>query len=298
MQNSTDKLPLEFELPIGLSVEGVVQKHIELLPANGVAEKIFTSKFPEKPYTWMAYVLCASIKNLAGVSIAEKCRKEFMETGSITIPSILQKLSLADVNTCLVEIHRRIWERYIKNQEVSCKQCGQKMLVDIDLSKVIMEQKFDERLQSIESWEYLTVSLDDKFKFTSPRIMGTNQVGNYEEFDGVEFDEIVFKTPSLLEGIKNEKDVSDSVVMWRKIAFDCCEIIRESTTGVELPTHLVKAMGLKLYNEILSSSDLKKIRRLLREEIPTMPFYYNDTCVCPKKLEVPITMEAGSFFSE
>ena len=100
---------LYYELPIGLSSNGEMLQNVELLRTNGVAEKVFVTKIAEKPYTWQGNVLSVAIKSIGNVEIGAGVREKYLKEGSVTIPEAILHLTLADVNTSLVEIHRRCW---------------------------------------------------------------------------------------------------------------------------------------------------------------------------------------------
>ena len=127
---------LFFELPVGLRINGEVHKDVELLKTNGVAEKIFVKKLSEKPFTWQGNVISAAVKRIGNIEIGPEVRKKYLEDGSVTIPLAVLKLPLAEVNTLMVEIHRRVWVSFIPKQEVICKYCGKKLIADIDLDKI------------------------------------------------------------------------------------------------------------------------------------------------------------------
>ena len=127
---------LFFELPVGLRINGEIHKEVELLKTNGVAEKIFVKKLSEKPFTWQGNIVSAAVKRIGSVEIGSEVRKKYLEDGSVTIPFAVLKLPLAEINTLLVEIHRRVWVSFIPKQEIICKYCGKKLIADIDLDKI------------------------------------------------------------------------------------------------------------------------------------------------------------------
>ena len=122
---------LFFELPVGLRINGEVHKEVELLKTNGVAEKIFVKKLSEKPFTWQGNIVSAAVKRIGNVEIGSEVRKKYLEDGAVTIPFAVLKLPLAEINTLLVEIHRRVWVSFIPKQEIICKYCGRKLVAAI-----------------------------------------------------------------------------------------------------------------------------------------------------------------------
>ena len=56
-------------------------------------------------------------------------------------------------------------------------------------------------------------------------------------------------------------------------------------------------LGLRLL-QAADAYDLKLIRSSLREELPVLPFAYEDECPCDQRRQIPFTMEVSAFFSE
>jgi hypothetical protein len=292
---------LSFELPIGVKYQGVHHKQIELLKTNGVSEKVCTAKYPEKPYTWMGQVISVATKRIGDIEIGQKARREYLDDETVTIPPIVKAIPLAEVNTLLVEIHRRVWQSKMKDQEVSCRYCMREVVMDIDLDRLEFDEESQAEILAEKDWDQIICNLPDGFEFVSPTYYNSSKKG-YEEYNGLVFNRFIFRTPTLQEGLNNEKYVDDQIVFWRRIAFDCLvavqKISEEGHLEVEMPVEVARLYGMKLYNEILSSADLKKIRHDLRESIPTLPFTYKEECPCERKKEIPVVMEATNFFSE
>ena len=284
------------KLLVGVPVNGTYVTEVEILKSNGIAERVFTDKLPEKPYTWMGNVLSAALKNLGDEPIGEKCRNEYLNTRSITIPNALLNLSIADVHTLLLEVHRTAWRPVIKKQEAICKYCGTKMLVDIDLNKIEPEEPYEEKV-----WEELSCDLDDGFTFHA---FGkpTDDVRMFDEYDGVTFNRMTFRIPTLRDGIKCETYSDDNVGFWRRIAYGTLESLQAVTDEKvthELPKEAIIAIGMKLFDVHLFTDDLFKIRETLRETLPILPYFYQDECVNSScKRMTPVSMEASNFFSD
>lgn len=291
---------LFFELPTGLRLNGEVHKDVELLKTNGVAEKIFVKKLSDKPFTWQGNIVSAAVKRIGTVEIGSEVRKKYLEDGSVTIPMAVMKLPLAEVNTLLVEIHRRVWENFIPKQEIICKNCGRKLIVDIDLDKIDYLPEVKEKMQSPEmDFEHIIVNLRDGF--IPPVLKGLTDKEQYAGLTDIEFNRFVFRVPLLEDAIRQEKYFSDSINFWRRIAMDCLisiERVDEDGEVLEtLPKEFHTWYGLKILNEYLSGKDLKAIRSSLMEHLPTLPFAYTEPCpYC--ELETPMVMEASNFFSE
>lgn len=295
---------LTFALLIGVYHQNRVLKDIELLKTNGAAEKVFGQKLPEKPYTWMGNVITIATKTIGDIEVGAAARKEYATEESVTIPAVVKDMYLADVNSMLLEVHRRVWKNELKNQEVICKFCTKGMVCNIDLNKISASEEDLEKLEARTEWDFLTVDLKDGFEFDSPTIKGTNQK-KYEAEDGQTFNRFIFRIPRLRDAIANEAYVDDTVMFWRRMAADCIvraeKVVKdengEETVELTLGREALTFYGLKLYNEFLYNEDLSNIREALREEVPTLPFAYKDECPCEMRRSVPVTVEASSFFS-
>jgi len=296
---------LHKEMYIGVVGAGdVLLKNYSLLRTNGVAEKVYTDKSPQKPYTWLANVIAIAIDKIGDVSVGAKAREVYLKTGSIEIPKIVLDLSIADATTMLVEIHRTVWKSEIRNQDVVCKYCGHNMRIDIDLDRI----KFlDEDLPKLEKeWQEIEVYLPEGYVFEGLKVAGKEEV-SYADYKGLNFNRFTFRVPTLGDAIRNEKYYNDNIVFWRRIAFDCltnmaaCEMDASGNAVkwlADMPETVKGILGMKLFDEYLLFEDLDKIRQSLREDPPTMPFFYEEECSNPGcRLQTPVTVEASGFFS-
>ena len=291
---------LFFELPIGLRINGEVHKEVELLKTNGVAEKIFVKKLSEKPFTWQGNVVSSAVKRIGDIEIGSEVRKKYLEDGSVTIPFAVLKLPLAEVNTLLVEIHRRVWVSFIPKQEIICKYCGRRLIADIDLDKIDYLPETKERMNDLLDYDHVVVNLRDGF--IPPAIPKITDKPEYAGITDIEFNRLVFRVPVLEDAIRHERYFSDSVGFWRRIAMDCLlsvERVDEFGNVLDtLPKEFHTWYGLKIFNEYLSGVDLRTIRGELTEYLPTLPFAYYAPCGCDEQREIPMVMEASNFFSE
>ena len=290
---------LFFELPVGLRMNGEVHKEVELLKTNGVAEKIFTKKLSDKPFTWQGNIISAAVKRIGNIEIGSEVRKGYSMDGTVTIPLAVKKLPLAEVNTLLVEIHRRVWVSFIPKQEIICKYCGKKLIADINLDKIDYLPETQDRLAEITDYEYIVVDLKDGF--VPPVIKKLTDKDQYAGITATEYNRFVFRVPLLEDAIRQERYFSDSIGFWRRIAMDCLVSIQRVENGEvidTLPTEFHTWYGIKIFNEHLMGSDLRKIRNELIEYLPTLPFAYYEPCGCDEQREIPMTMEASNFFSE
>lgn len=291
---------LHLELPIGLPIGGTYRRDVELLRTNGVAEKVFTKKSAEKPYTWIANVISIAVKHIGGIEIGQQAREEYVKGGNITHSKAVLSLPLGDSNSLLLEIHRKVWQNIIPKQDVLCKFCAKKLVMDIDLDQAVLSEENQDLIAEVGEFHHLVVDLRDGYQFQPLKAFGTKK-DLYTEYEGKIFNRLVYRIPTLGDAIRNEKYASDTVVYWRRLAFDCLVAVQEVNGEeiiCELPKDFNTFLGLKLYDEILSSKDLKLIREKLREYLPTLPFGYFTECPCPSQREIPVVMEASSFFSE
>jgi hypothetical protein len=290
---------LNFELAVGLHLNGEVSKNVELLKTNGVAEKVFVKKLSEKPFTWQGNILSVAIKSIGEYEVGVECRKDYQQNGVVTIPMVIKKLTLADVNSALVEIHRRCWVSFIPKQEIGCKYCGKKLMVDIDLDKIDFLPEVKEAMEAITDYSKIEVVLGDGFQ--PVHIPKISDKPEYAGLTDTVFTKFVFRQPLLEDAIKNEAYFSDSIGFWRRVAMDCLVSIDEVVDGEvvgTLPTEFFTYYGLKIFNEYLSGVDLRSIRTALQEHLPTLPFAYYEPCGCDRQLDIPMIMEASNFFSE
>lgn len=290
---------LFFELPTGLRLNGEVHKNVELLKTTGVAEKIFTKKLPEKPFTWQGNVVAVAVKSIGNIEIGADVRQKYLSNGSVSIPMAVLKLPLAEINTLLVEIHRRVWVSFIPKQEIICKYCGKKLIADIDLDKIDFLPETKEMMDTITDYEHIVVDLKDGF---IPPVLP--KITDKEEYLGItetEYNRLVFRVPLLEDAIRQEKYFSDSIGFWRRVGMDCLlsvERVEDGEVKDVLPKEFHTYYGMKLFNEYLSGRDLREIRAKLIGYLPTLPYAYYEVCGCDEQREIPMVMEASNFFSE
>lgn len=292
---------LFFDLPVGLRINGEVHKEVELLKTNGVAEKIFVKRLSEKPFTWQGNIVSAAVKKIGNIEIGTDVRKKYLEDGSVTIPFAVLKLPLAEVNTLLVEIHRRVWVSFVPKQEIICKYCGKKLIADIDLDKIDYLPEAKEKIDNtLYDYEHIVVDLKDGF--IPPALSKITEKEEYAGLTETEFNRFVFRVPLLEDAIRHERYFSDSVGFWRRIAMDCLLSVErvdgDGNVLDTLPREFHTWYGLKIFNEYLSGKDLRAIRNALIDYLPTLPFAYYEPCGCDEQREIPMVMEASNFFSE
>lgn len=298
---------LNVELYVGTDVNGSYATVATLAPTNGVAEEIILKKLSDKPYTWMGNVLSCCVFSIGDVEVSEGVRDSFSKNKSFTIPQVIKKLSLADVNTLIVEIQRKLWDAKLRNERMLCGACSKTLIADVDLSHIELSEKNREKVEQIragEPPEFLVVSLPKGFNLNwfIDRLKSSSDVAPYKD---VHFNEIVFRIPTLEVCIKNEAYYDDTIAFWRRIASD--SLVRINSVSikedgsrdevVEFPEEHLRALGLKIFSN-MDSKDLRIIRESLREELPTLGFSYKHTCPCERAMDIPHYIEASSFFSE
>lgn len=290
-----------FELPVGLNHAGEVYKNVELLRTNGVAEKVFLKKLAEKPFTWQGNVVSIAVKSIGPIEIGAECRQGYLQNGSVTIPQVVRNITLADINTLMVEIHRRCWVSFIPKQEIICKYCGKRLVADIDLDKIDYFPETKEQM-ALPSVMYDSIPVDLKYGFEPPIIPKITDQERYFGITDKTYNRFVFRPPLLDDAIRHEAYFSDSIGFWRRIAMDCLIAIQEVSPEGEvldtLPKEFHTYYGLKMFNEYLTGVDLRSIRTELTEHLPTLPYAYYEECGCDEQKDIPMIMEASSFFSE
>lgn len=285
-----------FKLLVGYKFENNYLRNVSLLPSNGVAEKVFTAKIPDRPFTWMGYVISIAVKDIDGVPVGAKCREEYVKTKGLTIPQVILQMPFADMNTATLEIHRLVWENLLKEQDNMCKFCAKPMKMDIDLNCIKVEPEDEDKIDT--EYSEITVDLPEGLIYTP---LGAGDKKILPEFEGMNFNRLVFRIPTLADAIRNEKSADDTILFWRKIAYDCLiriESVDSGTVTAEIPPEKKFAFGPKLMDEMLGRKDLQAIRDGIREALPTLPFSYETECPCPQKRVIPVAMSANSFFSE
>jgi len=283
----------------------------ELLRTNGIAEEVFLKKLPEKPYTWIANVISIATGSLGSIPVGLGTRSTYEKTGSIVIPPVVKALPLAEANSLLPEIHRRVWKNTIPMQEIICKYCGNKSIVDIELDKMELSPEDKQLIAETPEFEMLYVDLVEPISLDT-WIKSIKKETEFGDLMGKTFNRLVFRIPTLGDAIKFEQFApTDGIKFWRKLAFECLTAIQSveqvpvvGTTDkfdtniiAAVPTETFVWLGDTLMNKYLDAEDLAKIRFVMREELPTMPFAYKDCCPSCNR-ETPFMMEASSFFSE
>lgn len=291
-------------LPIGAEHRqqpGTLLKEVELLEIDATCEEAFTRRKPDSPYTWMGEILTLAISKFGDAQIAAKARRRYAKGEPVDVHPLIDTIPVADVNTLLVEIHRKTWQRFISNQECLCKYCGSHFVRDIDLDKLTMSEENAEKLEDPEFNPFeITVALNQPITFDSPKV-GNSDIPAFPEVDGLDITTFVFRMPTLKDARKHEKVVSNEVKFWRAIAQECLSGIKSENpdTGdsVDFPAQAVEGLRRKIFLSLSrTSNDTKKVRDALRN-LPTLPFSYREECPDCFRL-TPIAMEGNAFFAD
>ena len=82
--------------------------------------KSFLKKLAEKPFTWQGNVVSIAVKSIGPFEIGSECRQNYLKDNSVTIPQIVRNLTLADINTLMVENSpQMLGILYPKNKKLS-----------------------------------------------------------------------------------------------------------------------------------------------------------------------------------
>lgn len=296
------KVELTGTLPIGAFMNGEHIQEYGLLRSNGIAEKVYTDRLQDRPYTWIGNVLTVGIDHLGTHKVGVQARKTYSQSEDVQIPEAVKSLSLSGANTLLIELHRRTWQRHIKEQESMCKICGHKNIADVDLNLLKMTDKDVKKLNEKPDWSFLECDLEHGYDFQAAQILGGGpEEKMWADFDGINFNRFVFRTPTLGDAIALESMVNDPITFWRRLALKTLtkvlSIDGEGVQIAELPLNAIHTTGMRLFDEYLDRSDLSAIRSTLRD-VPTIPFDYLIECqnkMC--RQQTPMVIEGSELFS-
>jgi len=275
----------KFYLPIGFKHEGKDIVELPIANTGGEAEKIYTKKPNQsKIHTWFGQVLSASIDNIDGVPIA----KEFLaQEDKEDIPALVRQIPFIDCGGLLMQVQRECWEDEIKEQRITCTNCGAKLTADIDLKKI----NIPKNKGGVQ--ETFLVKLDEPFTIE------TNGIEQLAPYEGITFNAIRFRVVTLGDAIKREQVAKDQILFWRNIAFDTMEdlvSIDENGKEKNVAEGYISKLGMKLFTGGFNSKTLKKIRAGVQETLPSVKFYYEDDC--PQCSEAtPFFASVSNFFS-
>lgn len=278
-----------FYLPIGFKHNGKDVLELPIAETGGDAEKIYTKKpSTMKLHTWFAQVIAVSVDTIAGDKIASEFIKQENKND---IPEAVKKIPFVDAGTLLIQIQRECWEAVIKDQKVTCANCGSKLDADIDLQRIhIPTHKEEEREE--KPIEDLVVKLPKTYEIKT----GIKQLAEYE---GHKFNRIKFRVATLGDAIKHEQIAKDELQFWRNIAFDTMlGLFYEDKDGkiTDVPDGYITKRGKQLFTKDFNTPTLKEIRGGLQKGLPSAKFYYEEECpVCDTP--TPFFASVTNFFS-
>lgn len=297
---------LHFDLPIGIvyDKDKPPVREVELLPINGVAERVILKRLANKPYTWTARLLTACIGRLGNKEIAGPARKKYLETTQMEINNLITKMSIGDVNTAILEIHRKLWAPKLSDQPYVCTHCGNQGTTEMDLSEIDYNED-DKQLLESESLAHLldfTVELSRPIPFSSPK--NAQGESSNPAYDGRPVTAFTFRAPTLKDAINNEKRITkedNMVEFWRYIAKDCLTgAVIETEMGPETmedTSFRILTRG-DLFSTTLQRQDLKAIRDAMYcSDHPSLDFITEVRChACEES--TPVAINPASFFED
>lgn len=298
----SDRLGLNFDLPVGLKIGNKHVRNVSLLETNSIGEEVFTRKLAQEPFTYIANVITIATDRIGDTAIGAYARERYFETQKVEIPQIVKNIPLADANTMLLEIHRRVWEHEFKDMPTRCAFCTKDITIDVDLNNIEHSEETNSFIEDAIEFDAITCPMEE---FSIDELISTSRKEEVNSLVGTKWNRIMFRIPTLGDALKNQEFFDRSIEMWRNIGADCITAIQrveKNEVGVDvvvetLGEDYVRLLGLKLYR-YLSVKNLKQIRASLREDLPVLPFAYVDTCACDSQRKIPYAVESTNFFSE
>lgn len=274
------------KLPVGVEVDGKPVFEAPLAQTGGDAEKVYKSPVSSASlYSWFGRTIAVSLHSLGGVPVSEPFIKNSMESGEI--PTIIQAISLFDVGSLIVQIQRECWQDIIKDQQIICKWCGKDITTDVDLKKLQVPEPTGELIKEI------IVKLPEVYEIDGHGIEA------FEGFKGYKYNHLIFRVPTLADALRHERISDDDILFWQKIAMDCLKgfFYEEGEEKEFVPEGYATRRGMLLFNKDFSTKTLKAIRDRLQAGLPSVKFYYEGECPCPRKRIIPYFTEVSNFFS-
>jgi hypothetical protein len=252
----------KFLLSIGLEHDGEIIRELEPAVVTGETEGVFLKKpSGTNLYKWFARIISVSVESIGETKIEYKAKDDI-------IPSIIKKLPFTDAGGLLIQIHREHWQDIIENQEIRCTECGAHLRADIDLNKIEVPQ-LDGDVP-----KFIVVDLDREY------VIQTEGQKALEEFDGMQYNQAVFRIPTLGDAMKYDRIHSNIAQFWRNIMFDCLVKLQYSFGDeiVEVPVDYKNRLAKRLFQKIWTTKTLKACRQELMTRYPQTSFYYEDEC--------------------
>lgn len=290
----------DFQLNLGVKRGKTRDRDVSLLSGNAVTEEVFTRKNADKPYTYYGNIFSVGIGSIGKELVGSEVREKYLKNNQVEIPPIVRQIPFAECNTVLVEIHRRIWKNSLPKQNIMCIACGKDITCDINLSEIEMRKDDMQAFENADDLDFLQVDLEDGIDLTELIEKFDKEGDKYPSLRNRKYNRLIFRIPLLDDAINNEKYSMDTVKFYRYMAADCLVAIQEVVDNKiveEIPNTLFTWIGMKLFDQYMTSTDLGLVRKSFMDDIPQMPFDYKRVCPCPMQKEIPYSMEATSFFS-
>lgn len=275
----------KFYLPIGYKYNGTNIIDIDIAETGGEAEKVYTKKPSQtNVYSWFAKVISVSSERIADKAVSE----DFIKSKDEEIPEIVKQIPLIDAGTLLIQVQRECWEDKISEQEIKCRNCGTRLVAEVDLNKIeIPNSDNSER----EPMEYYEVKLPRTYTIST-------DIEQLKEYDGLKFNYLRFRVATLGDAIKHEKVSKDEVLFWRNIAFDTLTgLFYKGDDGVvdEVPNRYISLRGKQLFTKDFNTKTLRDVRKGMQTTLPSAKYFYNEECPeCGQ--ETPFFASVGHFF--
>lgn len=275
----------KFKLPIGFKYNGDNILEFDIAETGGEAEKIFTKKPSQTGiYTWFGKVLSISAENIGGVSVSE----EFKASKDENIPDIVKQIPLIDAGSLLIQVQRECWEDKIPEQEIKCRNCGSRLVAEVDLNRIDIPNTEDSDREPVEVYE---VKLPKTYTIKT-------DIEQLKEYDGLKFNHLRFRVATLGDAIKHEKVSKDEVLFWRNIAFDTLTGLfykGDDESIDEVPYRYVTLRGKQLFTKDFNSKTLREIRKGMQTTLPSAKYFYEEECPeCNQ--DTPFFASVGNFF--
>lgn len=235
-------------------------------------------------YTWFGQVLSASIARVGNIPIAESFMQQ---SDKKIIPAAIKAIPLLDAGSTLMQIQRELWEKNLKDQRQKCIHCAESYTATAELHRIPVPAGNDTPI------EQFGVNLGETMVIAGPA--GSEAFAKWE---GHRYNHILFRTPTLDDGIRYEKIAKNEVAFWRSIAYDCAIGFYyqedENSEKEFVPDGYMSVAGKVLFNKKYSTTTLKTIREGLTE-LPSVRMFYEEPCPSCGQ-DTPLIAQVASFF--
>jgi len=270
----------------GVEVAGEIIYELPIAETTGIAETVYT-RVPEENdlYEYFAEILSVSIRNIGKEPIAAPFVNDFNKTR--TIPLLIKKLGFLDVGTLILQIHRECWEDVLPRQKLSCINCGRSFEAEVDLNKIIIPERINNRVTEV----VVNLKKDYKIKYKTSDA--------FKEFKGLEFNTLVFRNITLQDALNNQGVATEEVILWRNFASDTLLRLEYRKNGVVeevIPDVYKQGRAGLIFSRDLGTKQLRLVREGLQKAYPSANMYYEDKCPHCRK-NTPYVFNTQNFFS-